>query len=285
MSGKTITSKAVKIAVIVLSVVVIAAIGFWSMQPKKTVESPPVEAPEEPPIPLENYSENSLFKEYIARGIFLKGEVPLLDSDINRIGKLEIDKITPVQILEKSSEMYYSPDSQIECERAYLLKVKYQDSDYIVFGRDIYKIDDTKIFSVVNKNEEKLVLFPIKNFKIGAFNDAGLTGCEDYSLLALQNETKNKYSLIKYPENADITPPPEYAFLASDDGANEEIYKVSIKQDILIIGIKAIYQEGGSVYNLVVELSGDSLKTKISNRIDFEEADAEKMDEYFSTFR
>ena len=47
-----------------------------------------------------------------------------------------------------------------------------------------------------------------------------------------------------------------------------------------MIGIKATYQEGGSVFNLKVKLSGELPETKISDRIRFEtDEELKKMDE------
>ena len=223
------------------------------------------------------------FKKYIANGMFIKGKVRLLDINLNSIGKLAIDEITPVQILEKSTKIYNIEDNTEDCERAYLLKVRYRGNDYTVFGQDIYEINNNMKFSVVNEQDETLTLFPIKQLKIGASHDDGgwfLTGCSDYSLLVLQNETKNQYSLMKYPENDnEIRNPLKYAVLFSDEGVGEKIYKLSIRQDTLIVGIKALYQESGSVYNLKAKLSSDLPKTKISDRIDFEWKDIEKMNE------
>ncbi len=228
-------------------------------------------------------SENKIkFEKYVADGLFLKGEIRLFDGNLNSIGKLEIDKITLVQILEKSFTMYNIENSTENCAKAYFLKVEYLNKNYIVFGKDIYKINNDMKFNVQSENQEKLILFPITNFKMGASDEDGLTGCNDYSLLVLQNETKGQYSLMKYPENEDIHGKSacKYAVLFHDDGSNERIYKVSIKQDTLVIGIKAWYQEGGSIFNLKANLSADFPDTRISNRIRFDYDDLKKMDDF-----
>jgi hypothetical protein len=117
---------------------------------------------------------------------------------------------------------------------------------------------------------------------MGASDEDGLTGCDDYSLLVLLNNKKKQYSLMKYPKNEDIhgEAANKFASLFHDDGSEEKIYKVTVKQDTLVIGIKAIYQEGGSVFNLKAKLSDELPETRISDRIRFETDDElRKMDE------
>lgn len=225
---------------------------------------------------------NIVFKQYVVDGIFLKGKVRLFDNNLKSIGKLEIAKITPVQIFEKSAKMYNIQGETDNCEKANFLKVKYIDKDYIVFGQDVYEINNQQKFSTQNEKEEKLILFPITNFEMGASDEDGLTCCDDFSLLVLLYENRNQYSLMKFPENEDIhdMAASKYASLFHDDASEEKIYKVSIKRDTLIIGIKAIYQEGGSTFNLKAKLSGKLPETIISDRIRFEtEEELKKMDE------
>jgi len=222
------------------------------------------------------------FKKYVADGMFLKGKIRLFDNNLKIIGKLEIDKITLAQILEKSTKMYNVEGQTDNCEKAYFLKVKYLDNDYLLFGQDVYEINNKQKISTQNENREKLTLFPITNFKMGASDEEGLTTCDDYSLLVLLNENKNQYSLMKYPNNEDIhgEASNKYASLFHDDGSEEKIYKLTVKQDTLVIGIKATYQEGGSVFNLKVKLSGEPPETRISDRIRFEtDEELKKMDE------
>jgi len=234
-------------------------------------------------VTTSNMTENKIeFKKYVAEGMFLKGKIRLFDNDLKIVGKLEIDKITLAKILEKSTKMYNVEGQTDNCEKAYFLKVKYLDNDYLLFGQDIYEINNSQKISTQNENKEKLTLFPITNFKMGASDEEGLTTCDDYSLLVLHNEKKKQYSLMKYPNNEDIhgESANKYASLFHDDGSEEKIYKLTLKQDTLVIGIKATYQEGGSVFNLKVKLSGELPETRISDRIRFEtDEELKKMDE------
>lgn len=225
---------------------------------------------------------NIEFKKYVADGMLLKGEIRIFDNGKQIKEKLEVNKITPVQILEKSTKMYNVEGKTDNCEKAFFLKVKYHDIDYTIFGQDVYEINNQQKFTTQNEKQEKLTLFPITNFEMGASDEDGLTGCDDYSLLVLLNEKENQYTLMKYPDNEDIhgETTNKYASLFHDDGSEEKIYKLTVKQDTLIIGIKAIYQEGGSVFNLKAKLSGELPETSISGRIRFEtDEELKKMDE------
>jgi hypothetical protein len=223
------------------------------------------------------------FSKYVADGMFLKGSVQIFDNELKSIGKLEINSITIVQILEKSTKMYNIEGKPDKCDKANFLKVKYRGNDYTVFGQEVYEINNQQKFSTQNDKNEKLTLFPITNFEMGAADEIGLSECDEYSLLMLHNESKNHYTLMKYPSNEDIhgRDRNKYASLFNDDMSEEKIYKLTTAQDTLIIGIKAKYQMGGSVFNLNVILSKEFPETRISDRVRFEtDEELKKMDEY-----
>jgi hypothetical protein len=235
-------------------------------------------------IKTSNLTENKIeFNKYFVDGIFLKGRIRLFDNEQKTKGKLVVDKITNVQILEKSSKMYNLDGNTDDCEKAYFLKVKYQGKDYTVFGQDVYEINNLQKFSAENEKNEKLTLFPITNLKMGVGYEGNFTGCNDYSLLVLQYGNKQHYSLLKYPNNDDTRGKAvgKFAILFHDDMSEAKIYKTTINQDTLIIGIKEIYQEGGSIYNMKANLSGELPETIISDRISFEtDEELRKMDEF-----
>lgn len=233
-------------------------------------------------VKISNLTESKIeFKRYVVDGIVLKGDFRTFDNDKHIKEKLKVDQMAFVQILEKSTKMYNIEGKTDNCEKAFFLKVKYLDKEYTVFGQDVYEINKQQKFCTQNEKQEKLTLFPITNFEMGASDEDGLTGCDDYSLLVLQNEKENKYILMKYPNNEDVhgKATNKYASLFHDDGSEEKIYKLTVKQDTLVIGIKATYQEGGSVFNIKAKLSGDFPETSISDRVRFEtDEELKKMD-------
>ena len=235
-------------------------------------------------VTTSNLTESKIeFKKYVVDGMFLKGKIRIFDNNLKIKENLEVDKITLVQILEKSSKMYNVDENTDDCEKAYFIKVKYQGKDYTVFGQDVYEINNQQKFSVENGKNEKLTLFPITNLKMGVGYEGDFTGCNDYSLLVLQYGNKQHYSLLKYPNNDNTRGKAvgKYAILFHDDMSEAKIYKTTISQDTLINGIKEIYQEGGSIYNMKANLSDELLETIISDRISFEtDEELKRMDEY-----
>jgi hypothetical protein len=223
---------------------------------------------------------NIEFQKYVSDGIFLKGKVRLFDSNMKNIGELDIDSIIPVEILEKSPKMYNVEGQTANCEKAIFLRVKYLDKDYVVFGQDVYEINKQQRYTTQSDEKGELTLFPITNFEMGASDEDGLTGCDDYSLLVLFNG--GHYTLMKYPMNEDIhgNATSKFACIFHDDGSEENIYNLSVNEDTLVIGIKAFYQEGGSIFKLKANLSSKFPETFISDRIRFEtDEELKKMDE------
>ncbi|MFZ4413489.1 MAG: hypothetical protein ACOYOV_10435 [Bacteroidales bacterium] len=219
--------------------------------------------------------------KYVNEGIFLKGEIRLFDNNQKIIGKLNISEIEPIQIIEKSIKMFNLGDTTDKCQKAYFLKIKYKNTEYFVFGDEVYEINKKQRFTTYNEKKEKLTLFPITNFKMGASDEEGLTQCDDYSILVLFNENKNHYLLIKYPENEerDKNPYLKYALLFHDDGAEDKIYKVTMIKDTLVIGIKTIGQEGGGAFNIKAKLTSDFPKSFITDEIRYElDEDLYKLD-------
>ena len=234
--------------------------------------------------PEESPSGNLIdFNKYEADGILLNRKYDLYDEYQKKIGQLEINNISQVHIQEKSTQLYYVGNESDNCQKAFFLKVSYQNKSYVLFGRDVYEINDQQKFSTINAKNEKLTLFPVTNFEMGASDEEGLTGCDDYSILMLFNHKTEQYSLFQYPQNEDIhiKGAYKYANLFHDDGSEEKIYKITMKNDTLVIGIKAIYQEGGSVFNLKVVLNNDFPATFIADRISFEtDEELKNMDAY-----
>lgn len=225
----------------------------------------------------------NLFREYVTDGIFLKGDVRVYNNKLKKIGALSIPFIEPVKILSKTTLMYNVENSTDICDKACFVKVRYQNQEYIVFGKDIYEINNNEKHVAINEKQQKIVLLSITNFEMGASNEEGLTGCDDFSILMIHNNTTNKYLMVQFPENDSIRTGnfnPKQAVLFHDDGSDDKIYKLSIIEDTLIIGIKSIYQEGGASFNLKTLYGKDFSKSKITDKVVYEtDNELQKMEE------
>ena len=79
--------------------------------------------------------------------------------------------------------------------------------------------------------------------------DKELTGCDCFSYFVV-GTNKDSYSLIypKEPNNNSSN----FAYLAHDDGASEQIANISIRADTLLVKIEAGYQEGSGEYRFKI---------------------------------
>lgn len=217
-----------------------------------------------------NQIEKIEFVKHQTYGIILNQNNRLFDENLKGIGLIYSSGFEKVQILEITKKMYNLENSSDHCEKAHFVKIKYNNKDCIIFGKEIFEINNQQLFRFQNTKGDEFSIFPVTNFEVGASDDDGLTGCDDSRVLIIANEKENTFHPIKGNENKNIV-------LLHDDSANEEIYKVSIKKDTLIIGIKAFYQEGGSIFNLETTFKNDFTKSVLKDKKTFEEIDIEKL--------
>ncbi len=212
-----------------------------------------------------------IFEKYSKEGIVLNGQLQVFDEKLNKIDKLEVNEISKIEILEKTTSIYNIDHSRDYCLKSNFVKIKYKEKNYILFGRDVYKIDESDQFDFKDNSNEKFSIFSVANFEMGASDEDGLTDCDDYSLLVVLNQNTNKYSTIKNPEIQEYYPSQKFATLAHDDGSLENIYNVKVAYDSLIVGIKISYQEGYGSYFLKTSFKDNFSKSYITDRKRFEE--------------
>jgi hypothetical protein len=219
----------------------------------------------------QNQEAKSIFKKYSKDGILLTGRLPVFDEKFHKIKEIEIKEISKIKILEKSTSIYNIDNSNDYCLKSNFMKVEYKDKNYILFGRDVYEIDESEIFDFTN-NDEKLSLFSVANFEMGAYGgEDGSTGCDDFSLLMILNKNNQKYFTLAIPENQEYKSNTKFANLIHDDGSMENVYHATVLNDSLIMGIKISYQEGYGSYFLRTSFKDNFSKSKITDQKRFEE--------------
>nr|WP_199000265.1 hypothetical protein [Flavobacterium sp. ASV13] len=214
------------------------------------------------------------FKKYQKEGILLKGVVKFYDRNLNLTGKFEVDEITKIQILEKSTEQYNIEKSTDYCSKSNFVKIKYKDNDYLVFGQDVYEINQKEKHDVLYN--DNLTILSVTNFEMGASDEEGLTDCDDYSYLLVFNKKTNQYSTIEMPENQDEIRNQKFASLTHDDGSSEEIYSCKAINDTLILGIKISYQEGYGSCFLKTSIKENFIKSVFTDKNRFDDENAFK---------
>lgn len=213
------------------------------------------------------------FEKYAKEGILLMGNVTVFDENLEQIGKLEIEDNSKVQISEKSTAIFNIDKSKDYCLKSNFLKIYYKGKKHIVFGREVYEINNTGKVDFQNELNEEFSIFPITNFEMGAYDDGidGSTGCDDYSYLIIFDKKSKKYSTIIDPKNQEGGSTAKFANLVHDDGSLEKIYNVKVSKDSLIVQIKVSYQEGYGSFNLKSNFKDNFRNSIISNRNRFDE--------------
>lgn len=220
-----------------------------------------------------NEVEKVEFVKHQTYGILLNQNNRLFDENLKGFGAIYSRGFEKVQILEITKKMYNLENSSDNCEKAYFVKIKYDNKNCIIFGKEVFEINSKQLFDFHNSKGDKFSIFPVTNFAMGASDDDGLTGCDDYSILIIENKKDKTFGTIGYPEKTKSrnNKTLKEAVLFHDDGAEEKIYNVSTIKDTLIVGIKAIYQEGGGKYNLKASFKDNFSKSIITDKIYFEE--------------
>ena len=210
------------------------------------------------------------YTKHQAYGIIINKIVKFYDENLKEMGVIHFQELEKVEIIAITKKMYNLENISDNCEKAKFVKIKLYNKELILFGNEVHEINNEQLFHFQNTNGHKFSIFPVANFVMGASDDEGLTGCDDYNILIIENKKDQTFSTISYPLNRNNKILKD-AVLFNDDSAEEKIYNVSTLNDTLIIGIKAIYQEGGSKFNLKTTFSNKFSKSIIANKINFEE--------------
>lgn len=205
------------------------------------------------------------FENYLKDGIVLKGFLNLFNEDLNQIGTLEIKEISKIKILEKSTASYNVGETSDTCLKSKFLKITYKNQEYIAFGNNIYEINDNQKFDFINDLKETFSIFPITNFEMGASDDDGLTGCDDFSYLIIESHKENNFLSISNPINQENYSNQRFANLIHDDGSQEKIYAVNVVEDSLFLNIKVSYQEGYGSFTLKSSFKDNFQNSVLSN--------------------
>ena len=189
------------------------------------------------------------FENYARKGILLKGMLPVFDNNLVETRKILINENSNVNILEKSKKIYNIGKSADNCLKSNFVKINFNGQNIIVFGQNIYEIDEKQKFSFQNDQKNNFSIFPVTNFEIGASDYDGLTGCDDFSYLIIADKNDHLYP-ISSPKNKGNRSNEKFAILVHDDGMLETIDNVKIVKDSLIVKVNVNYQEGFGSYHL-----------------------------------
>lgn len=219
------------------------------------------------------------FQTVNSEGILFKGEAEIYDEFENNIYRINIAKAEKVKIVGISAQQYNLKGNNDICEKANFVKIIRNNKELILFGKRIYLVDKANIYPFTSANNNYNVL-AVENFQMDAGNEEGLTGCEDYKYLILENISKKSFSKIPFKANkSDIYRTSSYyAILYNDDMSGDSIYKSHIEQDTLALAVKSFYQEGGAAYLLKIVISNNDFYSFIDSYKSYEEEQLEELE-------
>ncbi len=194
-------------------------------------------------------------------GFLLPDTLQIFDRGFNYLRTLLVPKVERVKILSITKKMYYLGLDSDECFRGYFLEILYKGDKLIVFGKYVFGLNRYIPIKSVKSGGITYKIYTGEKYSIGAANEIGLVGCDDYSILTIRKLPGNNYSLIRNPIT-EIWDNGEYCQLRHDDGATESIDSTWSIKDTLVFKIHAEYQSAGGNYLLKV-IYDDSLSSAI----------------------
>lgn len=207
---------------------------------------------------------------YKVKGYILNPKIAIYDNALNLVDSLLlVEDVAQVDILEKTKSMInFSEEPEFNpCPTANFLKIKYKDKNYIVYGTDIYQV----IKEDVCNSKKKISVLTLSNFSVGASNDDGLTGCDDYKpLLILDNNSYYKIDSDRKDAYYTLKNNLDFFYLISDESASEEFKTISLNNDTIKIKIHADYQEGSADYDLNIVKKNKKYSSTLTNEIKYD---------------
>jgi len=177
---------------------------------------------------------------------------------------MELESLTP-QITHGSSKTP-DPASAPICNQYFWYNVSTEKGNGWVYGQNVLRGITSAPYSSIDIGDTPYTLFHVMDSGIGASNNEGLTGCNQYYIPYLWNKEKNTISFIKVgylplPDNSFTT---SYGFqwlsLISSEGGSAGIQSIDFNksESIFTAFINVGYQEGGAKFNMTFqEREGD----------------------------
>ncbi|WP_417351638.1 hypothetical protein [Flavobacterium alkalisoli] len=182
--------------------------------------------------------------------LILKGELDIYNKNLKETGKAAGLYGLIVSTDSISKNRYDLTGDNDYCKLHNFVKVSHPHVKGWVYGKNVYEYDMSRdtAFTV---NDIQFKIIPTKNFNVGVSDDEGLTFCGSGSPMVLYNSKFEKEEFIPI-ENKNEYYNSDYITYDSHDGWMDEIAKVSLKDDILLLDIFREYQEGSA--NIIFEI-------------------------------
>jgi hypothetical protein len=202
------------------------------------------------------------FFDHNKEGLILPGEYKKYSDKIEVIGRFSISKIEKLRIIQISESKHPQTTHADYCDWANYVKVIYRNDTLVLFGRNVLEI--TSNYDKLNLKSHKVELLIAEDFLMKTSDTDGLTGCDEYKNLIIKSD-EDSFSFIEQPARENKSPY-VHAVLYNNEGLGEEIKKVKINNDTIILSINEIYQDGTGTYKLNIYFDKDGWKSFDTDR-------------------
>lgn len=202
--------------------------------------------------------------EYISSGLIIEAST-ILDLDKRPTNKKFFATGSLVEIIARSATKFNRINTTDICDSYPFIKIKQDTIVKWVLGDGVYEFREPNIGRVFTFEKNYYKVIRTRNFGIGAFDNEGLTGCDEFFPLALRVNSNQGYKLIdisnsEKPRYNDF----EYANILSDV---HQLVDIEIDSVGVIMYFDAEYMEDAETYELrLSNFSQESVIGTMNNR-------------------
>ncbi|WP_108866817.1 hypothetical protein [Aquimarina aquimarini] len=190
-----------------------------------------------------NLKPNAVFRITDEKGIILPGNYSVYNEALTKTKQIKVQEIEEVSILRKTEQKRPNKRGQDYCEWSNYVEVLYKEEPLIIFGEKLLSISSEKEYKLDNYNID---LITGENFTMGAADENGLTGCDDYSDIIIKANATYSF-LFEDNSKSDVA-----KVFYHDEGMFEDIKQAYVKNDTLVAQISQSFQEGTGKYTLKI---------------------------------
>lgn len=199
------------------------------------------------------------FNKVKGRAIVLGSKIRLLDDNFKEIRDITFLNEHFVEVKEVSEQFYNSDQTDNYCQKFKYVKIKKDELEGYVDGRNLYEPIKHIQNRFVKINDNVISFIKTRNFGVEELNKDGVSVCEVNTPVIFSDKNANYEGLLKMVEKNNFTNWYPYFKLENKDGARDEIQQVNKESDKkYILKIKSIYQHGES--NLLISIYRDENK-------------------------
>ena len=188
-----------------------------------------------------------VFEKNRKKGLILPGTYKVFNQKLKHTSDITLDGISEVYVIKKTKYKRPLQSNQKYCEWANYVEVILAREHFILFGENIISISSSEEIKLSENKKVALVLG--ENYTMGASDEDGLTGCDDYSNVFLK--TGNRYEVL-YHKPEKVEDKLVAKVFVHDEGMGERISEIKVEDNTILLYIAQGFQEGTGSYKMKI---------------------------------